>query len=92
MYNLKLSLHPDKIIIKKYHQGIDFLGYVSFPYYRILRTKTKNRMFKKIGQRSKYLKQNKITERSFNQTAQSYLGILKQCNSYKLKEQLGYLI
>jgi len=28
---LKLSLHPDKIIIRKYYQGIDFLGYVFFP-------------------------------------------------------------
>ena len=44
---LKLSLHYDKIIIRKYHRGIDFLGYISFPYHRILRTKTKKRMFKK---------------------------------------------
>ncbi|MBU2634968.1 reverse transcriptase/maturase family protein [Patescibacteria group bacterium] len=77
---LKLSLHPDKIVIKKYHQGIDFLGYVSFPYYRILRTRTKNRMFKKI--------QQKIKEESFSQTIQSYLGVLKHCNGYKLEKKL----
>lgn len=40
---LKLCLHQDKIIIRRYHQGIDFLGYVSFPYCRILRTKTKKK-------------------------------------------------
>src|SRR3989344_4649393 len=38
---LKLFLHSDKISIRKYHQGIDFLGYITFPHYRILRTKTK---------------------------------------------------
>ena len=82
---LKLSLHSDKISIRKYHQGIDYLGYVSFPYYRILRTKTKRKMFRKIEERMKELKVNKISEESFNQTLQSYLGILKHCNSYKLK-------
>ncbi len=78
--NLKLSLHPDKIIIKKYHQGIDFLGYVNFPYYRTLRTKTKKRMFKKIKQR--------ITDQFFDQTLQSYLGVLKHCNGYKLEKEI----
>lgn len=85
---LKLSLHPDKIIIKKYHQGIDFLGYVSFPHHRILRTKTQRRMFKIIKQKIEDLKQNRITEQSFNQTIQSYLGILKHCNGYKIEKEI----
>ena len=92
---LKLSFHQDKIEIRKYHQGIDFLGYVSFPYYRILRTKTKKRMFKKIEQIIKWLKENKISKESFNQTIQSYLGMLKHCRSYilqaRLKESLKIL-
>jgi len=85
---LKLSLHSDKINIRKHHQGIDFLGYVSFPYHRILRTKTKRRMFRKIEQRIQNLKQGEISEESFNQTIQSYLGILKHCNSHKLRIKL----
>jgi len=85
---LKLSLHSDKISIRRYHQGVDFLGYVSFPYHRILRTKTKRRMFKKIEQRIEELKQGKISKESLNQTIQSYLGILKHCNSFKLKNGL----
>jgi len=84
---LKLSLHSDKIEIRKYNQGIDFLGYVSFPYHRILRTKTKKRMFRKIEQKINELKQNKISDESFNQTIQSYLGILKHCESHKLKNE-----
>jgi len=77
---LKLHLHPDKIVIKKYNQGVDFLGYVSFPYHRILRIKTRKRMFKKI--------KCKMEKESFNQTVQSYLGILKHCNSYKLEMEI----
>jgi retron-type reverse transcriptase len=85
---LDLEIHPQKIQIRKFRQGIDFLGYVNFPYYRILRAKTKRRMFKKIEQKVVDLKQNKITEESFNQTIQSYLGILKHCNGYKLKNEI----
>lgn len=85
---LKLALHLDKISIRKHHQGIDFLGYISFPHHRILRTKTKRRMFHKIEQKIKELKQGEISEESFYQTIQSYLGILKHCNSYKLQQKL----
>jgi len=38
---LKLSLHSDKIFIKTLASGIDFLGWINFPYYRILRTTAK---------------------------------------------------
>ncbi len=85
---LKLSLHPGKIIIKRYCQGIDFLGYISFPDHRILRTKTKKRMFRKIDQKLKDLNKDKITEQSFNQAIQSYLGVLGHCNGYILKKEI----
>ena len=84
---LKLSLHSDKISIRKYHQGIDFLGYVSFPHHRLLRTKTKRRMFKKMEQRVEELKQGKISDKSFNQSRQSYLGMLKHCKSFKIQKE-----
>lgn len=85
---LKLCLHPYKIEIRKYRQGIDFLGYVSFPYHRILRTKTKIRMFRKIKEKIDGLKENKVSEESFSQTIQSYLGMLEHCNSHELKGEL----
>lgn len=70
---LKLSLHSDKIIIRKYHQGIDFLGYVVLPHYRVLRMKTKKRMLSKINSKN----------------LQSYLGVLKHCCGYKIKKELS---
>src|SRR3989344_2981846 len=45
----KLSLHPNKIFIRKYRQGIDFLGYIVRPYCVNLRTKTKNRLISRIN-------------------------------------------
>ena len=70
--SLKLELHEQKIIIRKLKQGIDFLGYVVLPHYRVLRTKTKRRMLKRINRKN----------------LPSYLGLLKHCSGYKLKEEI----
>ncbi len=47
--HLRLGLHSDKILMGKYHNGIDFLGFVCFPHFKILRTKTLRRMFRKLN-------------------------------------------
>lgn len=74
--NLKLSLHPNKLFLKTVASGIDFLGWVHFPKYRVLRTKTKQRMF---GRMRKY-----TSEESF----QSYLGLIKYGNSIKISKEI----
>ncbi len=37
---LHIELHPKKVEFRPLHQGIDFLGYVTLPYHRVVRTKT----------------------------------------------------
>ena len=86
--NLDLKLHPQKTEIRKFGQGIDFLGYVILPYYITLRTKTKKRMFRKIKFNKEKLDQGLMTKESFNQSLQSYYGILMHCSSHKLKRKL----
>ena len=86
--NLKMELHPRKTIIRKPNQGIDFLGYVVFPHHNVLRTKTKKRMFRKLGIRKGMLNQGDITKESFEQSLQSYLGILKHCKGHKIKQTI----
>ena len=83
-----LSLHPQKIIILKFSQGIDFLGYVLLPHYSVLRTKTKRRMFNKIGKRVAEYNNGERDNYSLNQTMQSYLGMLTHCNGYKVEQKL----
>ena len=89
---LDLKLHPQKVEIRKLSQGVDFLGYVILPYYMALRTKTKKRMFRKIKENKLKLNQNLISRDSFEQSLQSYYGILKHCSGHKLKQELGKLI
>ena len=89
---LKLFLHPDKIEIKKWHQGVDFLGYVSFPQYRLLRAKTKKRMFAKIEEKLQQLQSGEISQEKFEQSLKSYFGHLKHCASVKVKKQINGLL
>lgn len=86
--NLKFSLHPDKVIIRDYYLGIDFLGYIVFPHFVLPRTKTKRRIFKKVHQKVQLVKSQKLTPEQLNQTIQSYLGYLSHCNAFKLSQDL----
>lgn len=73
---LKLELHPDKLFLKTVASGIDFLGWVHFPDHRVLRTATKKRALKRIG------------ERPDSDTLNSYLGLLRHGNAYKIEQRL----
>ncbi len=85
---LGMNLHPDKISINKCTQGIDFLGYVSFPHHRILRTKTKRRILKKIACTKAELARGLITQEKFDSVIGSYLGMLTHCSGHKIKERI----
>lgn len=85
---LKLSFHPDKISIRKYRQGIDFLGYVSLPKARVLRTKVRRRIFRKLKERVEQFKAGEITEETLLRSFDSYLGVLSHADSYRLEQEL----
>ncbi|MFA5961946.1 MAG: reverse transcriptase domain-containing protein [Parcubacteria group bacterium] len=85
---LSLKLHPGKVSIRKCKQGIDFLGYVTLPHCRALRTKTKKRIFKKLQERILEYKASKRNEKSLNQCLQSYLGVLSHADAYDLEQEL----
>ena len=66
----RLTIHPNKIEIRKFSQGFDFLGYVVLPHHKTLRTKTKRRMIRRINEK--------------NQS--SYLGLLNHCDGFELQQ------
>lgn len=73
---LCLTLHPNKISLATVASGVDFLGWVHFPHHRVLRTSTKRRMLVRIR------------EHATDETVQSYLGLLGQGNTFKLKQSV----
>jgi len=74
---LQLTLHPQKTYLKTVASGIDFLGWVHFPYHRVLRTTTKRRMFRRL------------CEHSTKATFESYKGLLSHGNAHRLYSQLA---
>ncbi|MBI4812452.1 group II intron reverse transcriptase domain-containing protein [Candidatus Falkowbacteria bacterium] len=73
---LKLNLHLDKVFIKTVNSGVDFLGWVNFPHYRVLRTSTRRRIMRKA--------RRSITPEALN----SYLGLLRHGDTFKLRRQI----
>lgn len=72
---LRLSLHPDKVYIKTYASGVDFLGWVHFPDHQVLRTATKHRMVRNMeGDQN-------------DARRESYRGMLSHGNTHKLEEK-----
>lgn len=85
---LNLELHPHKVSFRRLHQGVDFLGYVIFPKHRLLRSKTRRRIFKKIRKGVKDYKSGDICKLTLDQSLQSYLGVLSHADTYRLGEDL----
>jgi len=85
---LKMQLHPDKVILRNFYQGVDFLGYVLFPQHKILRTKTKHRMLKKLNHRFIDFIRENIGFEEINQVFQSYFGIMSHGNCKKLRSNI----
>ena len=77
---LKLELHPDKVYIKTFASGVDFLGWVHFSDHRVLRTASKRRMFRRLKERT--------GQEGEENTKQSYLGLLRHGNTYKLRQKI----
>jgi RNA-directed DNA polymerase len=74
---LKLKLHEHKVYIKTYASGVDFLGWVHFPYHRQIRTTTRRKIVKKLKGYPK------------PETVNSYKGLLKHGDTYKFQRNAG---
>ena len=67
---LAIEIHPKKISIKSWGQGIDFVGFVHMPHCVVLRPKTKKRVLHRVEQRN----------------LASYLGLCIHANTFELQQ------
>jgi RNA-directed DNA polymerase len=67
---LGLTLHPNKVSLHSWQQGIDFLGYVVKPNATLLRHKTKQRLLAQLNEKN----------------LASYLGVCSHADSYELQQ------
>lgn len=85
---LNLSLHPNKVYLRKLSWGIDFVGYIARPHHQLLRSNTQRRVFRKVREKVDQYRTGGVSQFSLQQSLQSYLGVLKHSSSYKLKKIL----
>ena len=67
---LSLALHPQKVSIRSWSQGIDFLGYVLLPDCTVVRTKTAYRILSRVMEKN-------LT---------SYLGVCSHADAYEMEQ------
>lgn len=70
---LSLELHPHKVAITTFARGVDFLGWVHFPYHLVIRSVTRRRMLFRLKQ-SEYKAE----------VVASYKGLLQHGDGYKI--------
>ena len=69
---LCLDIPKEKTSIRKIRWGIDFLGFIILPCAMLLRNKTKNKIYENLNRENLH----------------SYLALLKQCDSFNLKQKI----
>lgn len=72
---LSLQMHPDKVYIKTFVSGVDFLGWVHFPGHRVLRGASRKRMIRNLHIENKPAR------------IQSYRGMLSHGNAHKISTE-----
>jgi len=89
---LKLTLHPDKKHFGSVDQGIDFLGYVIFPYYTLCRRRVVANCKSKIHRFNKELEDSPFVDKKFRlrmqSTLNSYYGHFRHGNCFRLRINL----
>jgi retron-type reverse transcriptase len=82
--NLKLELHPKKVVISKLESGIDFLGYILFEDHTLMRTSSKHRMKRRLNEAYESYLIGQFDDLPMDQKLQSYLGMLSHANQHAL--------
>lgn len=86
--NLGLSFHPDKVEIRFFSKGVDFLGYVTFPYHTLVRKRTKRRLLRRLEEKIQSFRKGEIEKKGVEASLRSCLGVLSHANAHNLSMNL----
>jgi RNA-directed DNA polymerase len=88
---LHLTLHPKKIYLQHCSKGVPFLGTMIKPGRIYIGKRTKSNFYQAIQKQNaivKNRKPSKVEQVAFQSSMNSYLGILKHYNTYKLRKRM----
>ncbi len=90
--NLFLQIHPKKVYLQHFSKGVVFLGRIIKPYRTYISNRTKNGFYQKIKWWNKYIRERKTIDEEnlklFIACMNSYLGLLKNYDTYKLRKKM----
>lgn len=88
---LHLTLHPKKIYLQHYSKGVPFLGAIIKPGRIYIGKRTKSNFYQAIQNQNTVVLHSKPTKEEqlmFQSSMNSYLGIMKHYNTYKLRKRM----
>jgi hypothetical protein len=91
--NLYLEIHPKKIYLQHFSKGVNFLGVVIKPYRLYISNRIKGNFYQKVQYWNNFFAERwyKIIGEEIKQflfSMNSYLGIMKYYNTYKLRKKI----
>ena len=90
--HLSLTLHPKKVFLRTFHHGVDFLGYVIFPHHRLVRAKTRRRMFAQFKIKIAAFRAGAVSKDSLAASLRSYLGVFSHADAIQRAEEIKNLV
>ncbi|SFR16799.1 reverse transcriptase/maturase family protein [Desulfoscipio geothermicus] len=78
----------NKTTVRTINQGVDWVGYRVWSTHCKLRKSTAYKMKKRLKYLQKAYARGEVNFEDVDASVQSYIGALKHCNSYKLREKL----
>lgn len=88
---LDLTLHPHKIILRPFCHGVDWLGYVLYSDRRMMRPRTRQRMWRDMNKKIDDYLAGATEYESLRSTFSSYDGILKVSWNGEDRDELDIL-
>ncbi|HHB78398.1 MAG TPA: hypothetical protein ENK85_04110 [Saprospiraceae bacterium] len=88
---LQLELHPDKIYLQHYSKGVKYLGAVIKPHRTYIATRTKGNFYTAIQKQNAIANDHKPTkseQQEFIASMNSYLGIMKQYKTHRMRKKM----
>jgi len=83
-----LTLHPKKISISPTKIGVDFLGYIIFKNFKLVRGKNVKKFRKRLKKFQKLLNDGKITEKKVQISITCWLAHIQHADSYRLRKSI----
>lgn len=85
--NLFLEMHPSKQRVFPAKQGIDFLGFVVFEDFKLLRKSNKEKFRKRLRKMKKLVRTGKMSEEKATMAITSHLAHVSHADSHRLRKR-----